>query len=182
MPFLEAQLVQADVGDHPLGVDDAVLGQLVLDDVFHHLGRDAQTAGHLLSIAADQRSEHELFEALGVGDVLALERRNDVLPVIAPGTAMEGGLIDPETGLVPDVEVPDHLGRRLERDVGGVLTSAALTAAAFGQGPTDLEAMSVLVAFVTGNLDSRRQIDINDDAGHDCSAFNVSGRWCMPWA
>jgi hypothetical protein len=32
--------------------------------VFHHLGRDAQTAGHLLSIAADQRSEHELFEAL----------------------------------------------------------------------------------------------------------------------
>jgi hypothetical protein len=55
-----------------------------------------------------------------------------VLAVIASSTAMKRGLIDPETGLVPDVEVPDHLGRRLELDVGGVLMSAALTAAAFG--------------------------------------------------
>ena len=134
--------------------------------MFDHLGRDAQPAGHLLGGATDQRPEHELLEAIGVGDILALERRDDVLPVIAPATAVEGSLVDPEAGLVPDVEIADDLGRRLEFNVGGVLMPAALTAAAFGQGPTDLEAMSVLVAFIPGDLDAGGQIHLDSHAGH----------------
>ena len=55
-----------------------------------------------------------------------------MLAVVAPSRAMERGLIDPEAGLIPDVAVPDHLGRCLEFDVGGVLMSAALAAAALG--------------------------------------------------
>ena len=49
------------------GIDPAILGQLVLDDPFHRLGRDPQAAGHVLGGAADQRPEHELLEAVGVG-------------------------------------------------------------------------------------------------------------------
>src|SRR3954454_811511 len=102
-------------------------------------------------------------------------RRDDVLPVIAPGTAMERGLIDPEAGLVPDVEIADDLGRGLELDMGGVLMSAALTAAAFGQGPTDLEAMSVLVAFIPGDLHAGGQVQLDGHAGHGVGPVGVEG-------
>jgi hypothetical protein len=64
MPLLEAQFIQADVGDHPLGVDPAILGQLVLHDAFHGLGGDAQAAGDILRRAADERPQDELFEAI----------------------------------------------------------------------------------------------------------------------
>ena len=132
------------------------LVQLVLDDPFHRLGGDPQASGDVLRGAADQRSKHELLEAVGVGDVLALERRDDVLAVVAPPTAVEGGLVDPEAGLPPDVEVANRLGCRLELDVGPLLVRAALTAAAIGQGPSDLEAVALLMALVRGDLDTWR--------------------------
>src|SRR5512147_837634 len=89
VPLLQAQFIQADVGDHALGIDPAILGPLVLDDPLHRLGGDPQAAGHVLGRAADERSEHELLEAGGVGRVFPLERGDDVLAVVAPGTAVE---------------------------------------------------------------------------------------------
>jgi hypothetical protein len=57
MPFLEAQLIPADVGDHRLGVDLPLLGQLALDDPFHSLRRDLQAAGDATSSAVLPISE-----------------------------------------------------------------------------------------------------------------------------
>ena len=157
------------------GVDHAILGQLVLDDPLHRLGGDPQAAGHVLGRAADQRPEHELLEAEGVGRVLPLERGDDVLAVVAPRTAMEGGLVDPEAGLAPDVEVPDGLGGRLELDVGAILMPAPLAAAAFGQGPADLEAVSVLVAFIPGDLHAGGQVHLDRHAGHGVCPVGAEG-------
>lgn len=55
MPLLQAQFIQPNIGNHTVGVDLSVLGQLILDDPFHRLGRDSQPARDLLSRAADQR-------------------------------------------------------------------------------------------------------------------------------
>ena len=44
MPFLQAQFIQPNIGDHTVGMDLSVLGQLILDDPFHCLGRDSQPA------------------------------------------------------------------------------------------------------------------------------------------
>ena len=44
-----------------------------------------------------------------------------------------------------------------------ILMPAALTAAAFGQGPADLEAVSVLVAFIPGDLHAGGQVDLDGD-------------------
>src|SRR3954466_2243445 len=156
MPLLQAQLVQPDVGDHPRGIDLSLLGQLVLDDPFDRLGGDPQASGDFLRRAADQRSEHESLEAVGVGDLLALEGGDEVLAVAATPTSVEGGLVDPEAGLPPDVEVADRLGCRLELDVGPLLVRAALTAAELGQRPSDLEAVALLMALVGGDLDTWR--------------------------
>src|SRR5512147_837633 len=158
VPLLQAQFIQADVGDHSLGIDPAILGQLVLDDPLHRLGGDPQAAGHVLGRAADERSEHEQLEAGGVGRVFPLERGDDVLAVVAPGTVVEGGLVDPEAGLAPDVQVPDGLRGCLVFDVGVILMAAPLATAAFGQGPADLEAVTVLVAFVAGDLHAGGQV------------------------
>src|SRR3954447_24039671 len=54
------------------------------------LGGDPQAAGHVLGRAADERPEHELLEAKGVGRILPLEGWDDVLAVVAACTAMEG--------------------------------------------------------------------------------------------
>ena len=132
MPFLQAQLIQPNIGDHTVGVDLSVLGQLILDDPFHRLGRDSQPARDLLSRTADQRPQYELLEAVCIGHVFAFEWWNDVLAVIASPTAMEGSLIDPKRGLVPDVEIPNDRGRRFELDVGGLLVTTFFTLAPLG--------------------------------------------------
>ena len=95
-----------------------------------------------------------MLEAVGVRDILAFERGDEVLPVGAASTAVEGGLVDPEAGLPPDVEVADRLGCGLELDVGAILMPAALATAVFGQGSADLEAVAVLVALVRSDLDT----------------------------
>src|SRR5512135_1426756 len=80
---------------------------------------------------------------------------------------MEGGLVDPEAGLAPDVQVADGLRGRLELDVGAILMPAPLTATAFGQGPADLEAVAVLVALIPGDLHARGQVHFDRHVGHD---------------
>jgi len=53
--LLQAQFVDADIGDLPMGFDLLGLGisQLVLDNQGDRFGRDAQAASHLLFVAAD---------------------------------------------------------------------------------------------------------------------------------
>jgi hypothetical protein len=89
---------------------------------------------------------------------------------------MKGGLVDPEAGLAPEVEIPNGLGGRLERDVGDVLMSTTLAAATFGQGPTHLEAMTVRNARVAGDLHTRREVHVDGDTGHGSSRFNPRAR------
>ena len=132
MPLLQAQFVQADVGDDPLGIDLALLGQLILHDPFHRLGRDPQAAGDVLRRAPDQGSEHKLLEAVGVGDVFALERGDDVLAVVAASTAVEGSLVNPKARLVPDRKVPNGLRGGFELDLGTLLVPAFFTPAPLG--------------------------------------------------
>ena len=74
VPLLQAQFIQPNVGEHTLGIDLSILGQLILDDPVYRLGRDSQATGNLLRRAANQRAEHELLEAISVGHVLAFER------------------------------------------------------------------------------------------------------------
>src|SRR5271157_2584945 len=131
MPLPQAQFIQPNVGDHTLGIDLSILGQLILDDPVYRLGRDSQATGNLLRRAADQRAEHELLEAISVGYVLAFERGDNVLPVVTPRTAMEGSLVNPETGLLPQVEVPDRLGACFELDVGDVVVATFFGSSVF---------------------------------------------------
>src|SRR5512135_2186255 len=152
MPLLQAQFIQPNVGDHTLGIDLSILGQLILDDPVYRLGRDSQATGNLLRRAADQRAEHELLKAISRGDVLAFERGDNVLPVVTPRTAVEGSLVNPETGLLPKVEVSNRLGSRLELDVGDIVMTTFFTAASCGQGPPHLQAMAILIPLVTADL------------------------------
>ena len=153
VPLLQAQLVDAHVGDDPPGIDLLGLGvgQLVADDQPDRLGGEAQPAGHLLLGAADEQSQHLLLEAVGVARVPAFEGRQQVLAVVAVRAAVEGRRVDPEAGLAPDVQVPDDLGGVLDLDAGVFLPTAVVTAAAVRPGPGDLEAVAVAVAFVGGD-------------------------------
>ena len=78
---------------------------------------------------------------------------------------MEGGLVDEEGGLSPEVEVADDLGVVAVLDARVLLAAAAVAAAAAGQWPGDLEAVAVAVAVVGGERDIRGQIDVNGDSG-----------------
>src|SRR5262249_44594719 len=145
VPLLQAQLVDADVGDDPLGVRllGPGVGQLVADDQPDRLRRDAQPPGDFLLVAADEQPQDLLLEAVGVAGVPPLEGRQQVLAVVAVGAAVEGGLVGPEAGLAPDVQVPDDLSGVLDLDVGIFLSTAAVAAAAVRPGPGDLEAVAV---------------------------------------
>src|SRR5207302_8070825 len=123
-------------------------------------------AGHLLLVAADEGAQHVLLEAEGVADVPPLERWDPVLTVVTPAAAMKGGLIDPEAGLAPEVQVPDDLDRVLHLDAGVVLPAAAAAAAASGPGPGDLEAVAVAVPLVGGDGDPGGQIHVDGDRSH----------------
>jgi hypothetical protein len=168
VPLLQAQLVDAHVRDHAPGVDlfGLGVGHLVADDQADGLRRNPQSPRDFLLVAADQRPEHVLLEAEGVADVAPLERRDQVLAVVAEGAAVEGGLVDPEAGLAPEVEIPHHVHGLLDLNVGLGLPAAAVAAAAGRPGPGNLEAVAVTVAVVGGDGHAGGQIDVNGDRGH----------------
>jgi hypothetical protein len=103
--LLQTQLIDAHVGKHPLRIDVLGLGvgPLVADDQSDRLGGDAQAPGNFLLVTADQQAQHLLFKAVGIAGVLAFKGRDQVLAMVAPGTAMIGGSVDPEAGLTPEV-------------------------------------------------------------------------------
>lgn len=168
VPLFQTELVDAHVGDDSPGIDLLGLGvgELVADDETNHLGGDAESAGHFFLVAADEQPEDVVLEAVGVADLLAAERRGDVLAVVAAGATVVGGLINPEAGLIADVQVPDDLHLVGELQVGGFIPVAAVASAAGGQGPGDFKAVAIAVAMVSGDGDVRGQIDFNGDGRH----------------
>src|SRR2546429_524688 len=79
------------------------------------------------------------LDEIGVGDVLAFEGGQEVLASAAVGAVMAGRLVDPETGLPPDIEVAHRVERRLGIQAGGFFVATALAAALIWQGPGDME-------------------------------------------
>jgi hypothetical protein len=75
--------------------------------------------------------------------------------------------------LVPDVEIPNDLGRRLELDLGGLLVTTSFAPDSLGQGPIDLDTMAVLITAIAGDLHPRWKVDINGEAGHGFSVIRA---------
>ena len=88
------------------------------------------------------------------------------MPVVTPGAAVEGRLVDEEAGLAPDVELADDLGGVPVLDAGVLLAMTAVAAAAVGERPGDLKAVAVADALVVGNRDVRREIDVDSKGRH----------------
>jgi hypothetical protein len=105
------------------------------------------------------------LEAVGVGDVAALERGQQVLPPAVAGAVVQGRLVDPEAGLAPDVQVADDVEGGLVFQAGRPFVFAAVAAAAVGQGPGDVAGVAVAVALVLADLDPLGQIQFDGDAG-----------------
>ena len=80
---------------------------------------------------------------------------------------MVGGLIDPEAGLSPEVEVPDDLHFVRVLEVRLILAVAAVTEAAVGQRPGDFQAVALATAFVAGDGNAGRKINFNGESSHN---------------
>jgi hypothetical protein len=178
VPLPQAQFVDSPIGDDPQRIDLLGLGVglLVAVDQPDRLGSSAQPAGHLLLVAAEEQAQHLLLEAVGVARVPALEGREQVLAVTvsAKGASVEGGLVDPEARLAPDVQVPDDLGGILDLDVGVFLPAAVIATAALRPGPGDLEAVAGALALEAGDGHVRQEIDVDGDGGLSINSWRVS--------
>src|SRR5262249_38921570 len=104
-------------------------------------------------------------EAIGVGDIGALEGWQQVLAASAAGAMVDRRLIDPEAGLAPDVQVANRVESRFVFEASVLLKTAAVAATALGQGPGDVEGVAVAVAFVRADFDALGQIEFDGDAG-----------------
>lgn len=109
VPFLQADFVHADVGDHTLRIDGhrLLVAKLIVDNEPDGLRGDAQTPGHIGFIGADQHLQDVLLEAERVAGFLAFERRNQIVAMMAASAAVKDSLVTKEAGLAMDVEVPD---------------------------------------------------------------------------
>src|ERR1051325_950558 len=101
-----------------------------------------------------------------------------MLPPATAGAVVQGRLEDPEAGLTPDVQVADDIEGGLVFQAGRPLVGAAVTAAAVGQGPDDVEGMAVAVALVLTNFDAVGQVQFDGNAGrsHVASVASPLGR------
>src|SRR5271154_4639752 len=166
VPLLQADLIHANVANHPRRVDGLGILQLVLDDATDRLGRDAQAPRNVRFRAADQQVHDVLLESIGVAGVFPLERRDQILTMVAAGTAMKDAFINPEARLAAYVEVPHHARFAALLQAGLILVPATLTSTALGPSPRDLEAVALAAAFVRGEFPPFGQIDVDGDAGH----------------
>jgi hypothetical protein len=164
--LLQADLVHAYVPNLPRGVNGPDFLQLVPHDAVHRLGGDAQPPSYILCGAADQQAYDVLLESVGVAGVLALERRDQILTMMAARTAVKDPFIDPETRLAAHVEVPDHALLAVLLQAGLIFVPATLTPTLLGPGPGDFKAVALAAAFIPGEFHAFRQIDVDGDAGH----------------
>jgi hypothetical protein len=145
--FLQTDLIHADVCQHPLWIDHECLavGQLILDDETHRFRRDGKPPRHLGFVGADEHLQHQFLEAISVSGVFAFERRQEILAMTALGAALKNGLIAKEAGLSENVEVADdtHFANvELGFEANRFDLLATWTAARFGYGPGNFDAMS----------------------------------------
>jgi hypothetical protein len=164
--LLQTDLVHAYVDNRPRRVDGLGFLQLILHDATYGLCRDAQSPSHVLLGAADQQTYDVFLEGEGVAGVLTLERRDQVLTMMAACTAVEDSFVGPETWLAPHIKMPHYALLAALFQAGLILVVAALAPAPLGPGPRDLKAVTVATAFVRGNLHAFGQIDVDGDAGH----------------
>lgn len=166
VPFLQADLVHADAGDDPAGIDLARFAQLVLDDERDHLGRDAVATRGLFHGGKREHAQHLLFEAKGVLGVLALERWNDMLPRMATLAAKDDDFVDPVAGHAEHIDVAREAGD-VENLVGVVCLVAALLALVnVGPFPGDLEEIQGPDPAMMGDVDPVGHIDVDSDFWH----------------
>jgi hypothetical protein len=107
--LLQADFIHADIRDYTLRIDrhGLAVSQLVLHNEMHRLGGDAESPRHLGFVGADEQPQHLFLEAIRVTGVLAFERRQEVLAMMAFGAAMENGLIAEEAGLAENIKIAD---------------------------------------------------------------------------
>ena len=169
--LLQADFVYADIRDHTLRIDrhGLAVGQLVLHNETHRLGGDAEPPRHLGFVGADEHPQHLFLEAIRVRGVLAFERRQEILAMMAFGAAMENGLIAEETGLAENIEIADD-AHFANVEIGfwacRLNGLAPWAAARFGQGPRYFDAVSIGQALITGDGDVFWQVDVDGEVGH----------------
>jgi hypothetical protein len=117
------------------------------------------------------------FKAVGVTGVFALERRDEVLAVVAVRAAVQHRLEDPETGLAPEIQIADDGSAVPELQVGRFFVVAAVAAAAVGQRPGDFKAVAVAVPLKTPTFShSEKHARNKDDYSQNTSEHMVTYR------
>jgi hypothetical protein len=169
--LLQADLVHADVFNHPFRIDHQRLavGQLILHDETHRLGGDPQASRHFGFVGADEHTQHLFLEAIGVTGVFAFERRQDVLAMMAMRAALKNRLIAEEAGLAENIEIADDARfANVEIDFQACRLDgfATWTAARFGHGPSNFNAVSIGDAMISGDGNAFGQIDVDGEVGH----------------
>jgi hypothetical protein len=96
------------------------------------------------------------LEAVSVSNILAFERGNQMLAVVAVGTAMVNRLIDPKAGLPPNVQVADHECPILILQVSLVFVMTTLTATTTRQRPGDFKTVAGAITLIRGDGHIRR--------------------------
>ena len=171
MALLQTDFVHADIRDHTLRIDrhGLAVGQLVLDDETHRLRGDAESPCHFGFVGANEHPQYLLLEAIGVTGVFAFERRQEIVAMMAFGTAMENGLKAEERGLPENIEIADdahfalvEIGFQACRFDG----FASRTAARFGHGPRDFDAVRIGETMIAGDGDVFGQVDVDGEVGH----------------
>jgi hypothetical protein len=166
MPLFQTDLIHAEVGDHPRGIQHLGGAHLLLDDPRHRFRRDTQAPGDFGFGAADQQPHHILFKTIGIARVLAFEGRNQILAMMTALTAVKGRRIGPITGLAANIQVTNDACLAGGFPVGLFFMATALTAPLRGPSPIDLEAMGFALAFVTGDGNALGQIKIDGNIRH----------------
>lgn len=166
VPLFQAEFIHADMLDDALRIDRFGVAELVPHDARHRFRGNAQTPGHFRFVAADQQTQHMLFEAIRIAGLLAFEGRNQILAMMAVRAAMERRRVRPEPRLAEHVEIAHDPRLAGELQMGFALMAAARARAALGPRPSDLEAVRFAAALVAGDFHALRQIDVDGDAGH----------------
>src|SRR6185437_6144341 len=159
--FLQAQLVQADAGDRRIRRDRPLRLQTLLENALDQLGGDPETPRHFLDAESHQQFQHVLLEAVGVRRPRPFERRGNLHPLSAARALMQRRLIDPESRLTEQVQVPHRQNLVLQPHVRRPFLAALGTNLPRRQIEIDLEDMRPPMPLVTANRNPIRQIDLD---------------------
>jgi hypothetical protein len=174
VPFLQTELIDPHIGNDSIRVDPFVVAQLVSYDPAHGFRRNPQTPANLLFITADQQRQDLLLKAIRVGNVLAFEGRQDIVAMLALATPVPHRLINPETWLSKNVQVPNHADAVGNFQPCLILHAATRAGAALRPRPSHFETVAVAVTLVRCDFHAGRKIDVNADPSHGIPCLNES--------